>query len=285
MKRKYRDEIVKFTFLIPALLFFTLVILVPFVRGINIAFTNWDGIAEHYKYVGLRNIILFFQDNEVIGPLKNTLFFAFITTFFVNVFGLILAVALNNKFKGVNFLKAVIFMPMVISLVLAAVIWRYVFSDIYPLIFNTSGGLLGNPNTVMWGIAIICIWKETGLAMVIYFAGLQTIPKDMYECARIDGANPVQQFFKITMPLLMPAFTYCIPLWLGTGLRQFDYSMVATKGGPGRASETMAMYIYNYEFPYFKAGYGQMSALILFAMILVITLIITQYLRRKEVEF
>lgn len=285
MKRKYRDEWVKFTFLIPALLFFTLVVIIPFIRGFNIAFTNWDGLAPSYKYVGLRNLILLFQDNEVVGPLKNTLFFAFVTTFFVNAFGLILAVALDVKFKGVNFLKAIIFMPMVISLVLAAVIWRYVYSDIFPVIFHTSNGLLGSPDSVMWGIAIICIWKETGLAMVVYFAGLQTIPKDMYESARIDGANQVQQFFKITVPMLMPAFTYCIPLWLGTGLRQFDYSVVATKGGPGRASETMAMYVYNYEFPYFKAGYGQMAALVLFALILVITLIVTRYLRGKEVEF
>lgn len=285
MKRKYRDEFVKFTFLIPALLFFSLVVLIPFFRGLNIAFTNWDGIADHYKYVGLRNLVQLFKDNDVLPPLKNTLFFALVTTFFVNVFGLLLAVLLDVKFKGVNVLKTVIFMPMVISLVLAAIIWQYVYSDIFPILFHTNGGLLGSPSTVMWGLAIICIWKETGLAMVIYFAGLQTIPKDMYESARIDGASSTQQFFKITIPLLMPAFTYCIPLWLGTGLRQFDYSVVATKGGPGRASETMAMYVYNYEFPYFKAGYGQMAALVLFVMILIITVIVTQFLRRREVEY
>jgi raffinose/stachyose/melibiose transport system permease protein len=226
-----------------------------------------------------------FQDSQIIEPMKNTLFFTVVTTFFINALGLVFAVALNTKFKGVNLLKSFIFMPMVISLVLASIIWRYVFSDIYPVIFHTNGGLLGNPSTVMLGISIIAIWKETGLAMVIYYAGLQTIPKDMYEAADIDGASRLQQFFKVTVPLLIPAFTYCIPLWLGTGLRQFDYSMVATKGGPGTASETMAMYVYNYEFPYFKAGYGQMSAIVLFIMILIITVLVTRLLRKGEVEY
>ncbi|MBW5447849.1 ABC transporter permease subunit [Cohnella sp. CFH 77786] len=285
MRKKHKAELIKFTFLLPALLFFTVVVIVPFFRGINIAFTNWNGIDATYDYVGLHNLFLMFQDSEIVTPLKNTLFYAIVTTFFVNVFGLLLAVALNEKFRGVNLLKSFIFMPMVISLVLASIIWRYLFSDIYPVLFHTDGGLLGNPSTVMIGLCVIAIWKETGLAMVIYYAGLQTIPKDMYEAAEIDGAKRVQRFFKITVPLLIPAFTYCIPLWLGTGLRQFDYSMVATKGGPGRASETMAMYVYNYEFPYFKAGYGQMAALVLFFMILLITVFITRALRKGEVEY
>jgi raffinose/stachyose/melibiose transport system permease protein len=285
MRRKYKEEMTKFTFLVPALLFFTLVVIVPFFRGVNIAFTNWNGIDKTYDYVGLHNLFLMFQDSQIIEPMKNTLFFTVVTTFFINALGLVFAVALNTKFKGVNLLKSFIFMPMVISLVLASIIWRYVFSDIYPVIFHTNGGLLGNPSTVMLGISIIAIWKETGLAMVIYYAGLQTIPKDMYEAADIDGASRLQQFFKVTVPLLIPAFTYCIPLWLGTGLRQFDYSMVATKGGPGTASETMAMYVYNYEFPYFKAGYGQMSAIVLFIMILIITVLVTRLLRKGEVEY
>lgn len=285
MKRLYKDRVVTFSFLVPALLFFTLVVIIPFFRGLNIAFTNWDGISPTYDYVGFHNLKLLFSDTDAIEPLKNTLFFAIVTTFFVNVIGLLLAVALNTKFKGVNLLKTFIFMPMVISLVLAAIIWRYIYSDVYPILFHTDSGLLGNPATVMIGIAIICIWKEVGLAMVIYYAGLQTIPKDIYEAARIDGAGLIQQFRKVTLPLLIPAFTYCVPLWLGTGLRQFDYPMVATKGGPGTSSETMAMYVYNYEFPYFKAGYGQMSAIVLFAFILLFTVIVTRYFRSREVEY
>jgi len=285
MTHRIRDEWVKFTFIVPALLFFVLVVVFPFIRGLNIAFTNWDGIAPTYDYVGLRNLQLLFTDTELLDPIKNTLLFTVVTTICINVFGLLLAVALNTKFPGVNLLKSFIFMPMVISLVLAAIIWRYIYSDIFPILFQTDGGLLGNPTTVMIGIAIICVWKEIGLAMVIYYAGLQTIPKDMYESARIDGATSYKQFTKITVPLLLPAFTYCIPLWIGTGLRQFDYPMVATKGGPGTSSQTLAMYVYNYEFPYFKAGYGQMAALVLFIFILIVTVIITSYFRRREVEY
>lgn len=285
MTHRLRDEWVKFSFVVPALLFFGLVVVFPFVRGLNIAFTNWDGIATTYEYVGIRNLQLLFTDPELWAPVKNTLFFTIVTTLCINVFGLLLAVALNTRFRGVNLLKSFIFMPMVISLVLAAIIWRYIYSDIFPILFQTSGGLLGNPSTVMLGIAIICIWKEIGLAMVIYYAGLQTIPKDIYESARIDGASSVKQFSRITVPLLLPAFTYCIPLWIGTGLRQFDYPMVATKGGPGTSSQTLAMYVYNYEFPYFMAGYGQMAALVLFTFILIVTVFITSYFRKKEVEY
>ena len=162
MKRQYKDKLVNFTFLIPALLFFSLVVLIPFFRGLNIAFTNWDGISPTYDYVGLHNLKLLFSDEDAIEPIKNTLFFAFVTTFFVNVIGLLLAVALNTKFKGVNLLKTFIFMPMVISLVLAAIIWRYIYSDIYPILFHTDGGLLAIPRRSCWGSRLSPFGKKSG---------------------------------------------------------------------------------------------------------------------------
>jgi len=283
MNRKYIDKLTDFSFVLPAFLIFSFVILVPFFSGLHIAFTDWNGINSTYNYVGLRNLVSMFQDTELLNPFCNTIFFTVVTVVFVNIFGLLLAVALNNSFKGANFIKTCIFMPMVVSLVLTSYMWVYVFNDFVTHYFGIASPL-SNSTTVMIGLCIMSIWKETGLAMVLYYATLKTVPKELLDAAEIDGANAFQRFFKITIPFLAPAFTYCIPLWLGLGLKQFDYSFVATNGGPGTSSMSMAMYIYEYEFPYYKAGYGQMVALMYLLFVLVITYFVTKSLRKREIS-
>ncbi|MBU3113700.1 carbohydrate ABC transporter permease [Clostridium lacusfryxellense] len=277
------DKISDFTFLLPALLIFSIVIIIPLIKGLNIAFTDWNGVSKDFNYVGFRNFTTMFHDDGLIQPIKNTLYFTIVTTISINVLGLSLAVAFDKAFKGVNALKSIIFMPMVASLVLASIMWTYLFNDFATAIFHIISPLAGT-STVMTGLAIISVWRETGLAMVIYFATLQTIPKEIIEAADIDGANVVQRFFKVKMPFIAPAFTYCIPLWIGTGLRQFDYSMVATKGGPGTSSVSLAMYIYQYLFPYYKTGYGQMIAIVFLVFVCILSYFLTSMLRRREME-
>lgn len=283
MRRKMIDKIQDLTFVLPALAIFLFVIVIPFLRGINIAFTDWNGINATYHYVGLKNLKSIFNDAGLLQPFGNTILFTVVTVCAVNVFGLALAVALNNSFKGANLMKTFIFMPMVVSLVLTSYMWVYVFNDFGTRFFGVSSPL-SSASTVMIGLCIMSIWKETGLAMVIYYAALKTVPKDLLEAAQIDGASPRQKFFKVTIPFLAPAFTYCIPLWIGLGLRQFDYSFVATNGGPGTSSISMAMYIYQYEFPFYKTGYAQMVALVFLIFILFITYMITGILRKREIE-
>jgi len=283
MNKKVLDKLQDFTFVLPALLIFSFVILLPFVSGLHIAFTDWNGINSSYHYVGLKNLFSIFKDGEIINPFCNTIFFTVVTVIAVNIFGLLLALALNKPFRGSNFIKTCIFMSMVVSLVLTSYMWVYVFNDFISFYFHIASPL-SSSNTVMLGLCIMSIWKETGLAMVLYYATLQTVPADLLEAAEIDGANSIQRFFKITVPFLAPAFTYCIPLWIGLGLKQFDYSFVATNGGPGTSSMSMAMYIYKYEFPYYKTGYGQMVALVYLIVVLVITNVVTKTLRKKEIE-
>ncbi|MEV5029018.1 carbohydrate ABC transporter permease [Paenibacillus sp. LPE1-1-1.1] len=282
MKRIYRDELVKFTFVLPALLLFCLAILIPFAKGANIAFTNWNGISPTYEYVGLRNLKLLFSDTDLLQIMGNTLQYTVFYTLFCNVFGLLLAVMLVSKFKGENFIKSALFMPVIMSLVLTAYIFSYVYGTVFPSVLHISG-LMGNEKTAMWGVILMASWKEVGLAMVIYYAGLQTIPKDVYESSTIDGASPARQFFSVTLPLLAPAFTYCIPLWIGNGLRMFDY--VFAVGGPGRSTQTIAQYVYQYVFPFNKAGYGQMAGLVMFIFVMGATVILTSILRKREVEY
>lgn len=283
MNKKAIDRIQDFSFVFPALIIFLFVIIVPFLSGIHIAFTDWNGINSTYHFVGLKNLFSMFSDTEILNPFCNTIFFTVVTVIFVNIFGLLLAVALDHSFKGAEMIKTCIFMPMVVSLVLTSYMWVYVFNDFITHFFNIASPL-SSPSTVMIGLCIMSIWKETGLAMVLYYATLKTVPKDLMEAAEIDGANAIQRFFKITIPFLAPAFTYCIPLWIGLGLKQFDYSFVATNGGPGTSSVSMAMYIYQYEFPYYKAGYGQMVALVYLIFVLAVTYFVTKALRKREIE-
>ena len=282
-KKKLITELLKFTFLIPALAVFSFAIIAPFVLGIGISLTNWNGVGKDYDFVGLKNLFLLFRDEAAIIPIKNTLLYTIMVVIIVNSVGLLMAVGMNMKIKGVRFLRAAIFSPMVTSLVLASFVWTYIYIDVFPLVFGIKG-LLGSIDTVMYGIILICVWRDTGLAMVIYFAGLQTIPEELNEAAKIDGANAFQVFKAITFPMLAPAFTTCITLWLGWSLKVFDYPMAATRGGPGDASTTFAIYVYNYAFPYNKAGYGQMAALVMMAVVVVISSIVTSFLRRREVE-
>ena len=267
----------------PALIIFAIIIVIPFFNGIDISLTNWDGISPKSDFVGLRNFQILFQDTEIISPIKNTLLFTIITVVFVNIIGLALALGVSSKFRGSDFIKSILFMPLVISLVLSAFIWSFTYSNVFPKLFGISG-LLGSADTVIYGISIICIWRDCGLAMMTYFATLQGIPEELYEASRVDGANVFQRFKNVTLPNLAPAFTINITLWLGWGLKVFDYPMAATGGGPGRASETLAMYVYNYAFPYNKAGYGQAAALVMMVGIFIISSTVTKILRKRELD-
>lgn len=283
VKNRTKNKIYNLLFLIPALTFFCFSIVYPFLRGISYSFTNWDGIAKKYDFIGLKNYIRLFSDSSLLTPLKNSLEYTIITVILVNVLGILLALAFNRKGHIYKYLRMIFFMPFVISLVLSAYMWRYMYSDvIYPLLGIKS--ILGNPNTAMLGIVIICLWRDSGYAMLIYFAGLKSIPTEYYEAAKIDGAGVFAQFFKITLPLLIPALMINVVQYLGWGIQVFDYVMAATGGGPGRATETLAIYVYKLTFPYARAGYGQAASILMMIGIFVLTAIVTKAFRRKEVE-
>ena len=283
-KRKInlKKEVIDFTFLLPAFLVFLFMILIPLIMGVRYTFTDWDGISAVQNYVGFKNFNTVFHDKDLLVPIKNTLTFTVITVICVNVIGLGLALLVNHEFKGINIVKSIIFIPLVISLVLVSQMWMYVYNDFFTIIGLENP--LVNQKLVMLGLCVMCIWKESGLAMMVYLAGLKGIPTDVTEAAVMDGANAWQRFRNVTIPFLAPAFTYCIPLWLAGGLRMFDYAAVATNGGPGSASTTMTYYIYKYLFPYNKVGYGQTVAMIYLAVCIVISTFVTNKLRKREID-
>lgn len=284
MKKKinWKKELMDFSFLAPSLILFLFIILVPLVRGVQYTFTNWDGLMPKLNYVGLKNYITVIHDKDLIQPICNTILFTLVTVVAINVIGLAVAMAVNKEFKGVNVIKSIIFIPLVVSLVLVSQMWMYVYSDFFSLLGWKSP--LIDKKTSMLGLCIMSIWRESGLAMMIYLAGLKNIPTEINEAAIIDGANFWQRFRNVTVPFLAPAFTYCIPLWLAAGLRMYDYSFVATSGGPQHSTETMAYYIYSYLFPYNKVGYGQTVAVLYLIVCIILSNVVTRTLRKREFE-
>ena len=284
MKKKinWKKELMDFSFLAPSLILFLFIILVPLVRGVQYTFTNWDGLMPKLNYVGLKNYITVIHDKDLMQPICNTILFNLVTVVAINVIGLAVAMAVNKEFKGVNIIKSIIFIPLVVSLVLVSQMWMYVYSDFFSLLGWKSP--LIDKKTSMLGLCIMSIWRESGLAMMIYLAGLKNIPTEINEAAIIDGANFWQRFRNVTVPFLAPAFTYCIPLWLAAGLRMYDYSFVATSGGPQHSTETMAYYIYSYLFPYNKVGYGQTVAVLYLIVCIILSNVVTRTLRKREFE-
>ena len=284
MKKKinWKKELMDFSFLAPSLILFLFIILIPLVRGVQYTFTNWDGLMPKLNYVGLKNYITVIHDKDLIQPICNTILFTLVTVVAINVIGLAVAMAVNKEFKGVNIIKSIIFIPLVVSLVLVSQMWMYVYSDFFSMLGWKSP--LIDKKTSMLGLCIMSIWRESGLAMMIYLAGLKNIPTEINEAAIIDGAGFWQRFRNVTVPFLAPAFTYCIPLWLAAGLRMYDYSFVAPSGGPQHSTETMAYYIYSYLFPYNKVGYGQTVAVLYLVVCIILSNFVTRTLRKREFE-
>lgn len=269
-------------FLIPSLLLFAFTVAIPFISGLNIAFTNWDGISKEYDYVGLKNFIRMFTDRNILKSIRVTLLFAVAYTLLNNILSLVLAILLHDKFKGNAVIKTIFFVPMALSAVLAAFVWGFIDRNILSEFLGRS--LLGSPATVIIGIIIIALWSGIGSNIMIYMAGLTNIPADYYEAAAIDGATPFNRFRYVTLPLLGPSFTMCITLTLTSALREFGVTMSATGGGPARSSEMISIFIYNNLFSYQKAGYGQAVSLVFMIILMIIGIGLNRFFRSKEVE-
>ena len=211
-KRWIKNEVKDFSFLLPSLVIFIIIIIIPLISGIRYTFTDWNGMSKDINYVGLKNYITVFRDKDLLLPIRNTAIFTLVTLVMINALGLGLAMMVEKEFKGVNVIKSIVFIPLVVSLVLVSYMWMYVYSDFFGMLGWSSP--LISKKTVLLGLCAMAIWKEAGLAMMIYLAALKGVSSYYYEAATIDGAGFWAKFKNITIPMIAPAFTYCIPLWL-----------------------------------------------------------------------
>ena len=278
-----RAAITDFIFLVPSLALFVSLIVVPFFMGLVYAFTDWNGASVDFNFVGLANFIRVFAERRIGAITWNTIQFTLMQTISVNLIGLTLALVLYHNVKFNRIVRTVFFMPFMCSIVFSAFIWSYFYGNVIEGVFGIVNPI-SRTNTVIAGVAAIALWRDAGYAMLIYIAALEAVPDTLYEAAIVDGIGKVQKFFYITLPLIVPAFTVCVTLFVGFGLRTYDYVVAATAGGPGTASETVAMLVYYYTFPWQRAGLGQAFAIVMMAGIFIITQTIARVLRAKEVE-
>jgi len=263
----------------------------PIGFGAFYAFTNWNGLS-HATWIGLENFREISGDEVARGAVWHTLELAGCFAVSVNVIGLTLALGLHRAVKTRNVLRTLFFAPVALSPLAIALLWRWIFDPDGALSRTLAGVGLGSwqpefgwtadPSTALWTILIVMIWQYSGLAMVLYLAGLQGIPEEIYEATLVDGASTWLRLRKIVLPLLAPALTVSATLTLIIGLRVFDQVLALTEGGPAGGTETLATQVYKQMFSAGRFGYSAAFALILTALITVMALTQLALLRRNE---
>lgn len=277
---------------IPAFLLIVIFMIVPLGNALRVSFFKWNGYSQKMKFIGLKNYRSLFSDKVFWRSTVNTFIYGFGSTLLQNIMGLAAAIFVNKEFKGRNFVRLILYMPIMISGVIMGAIQYYIFNyenGVLNNILNLFG--VGNiywmetgPRAVMI-ITLINSWQAMGFCMLIYLAGLQNIPKMYQEAALLDGATKRQIFFKVKLPLLMPAVTTAVITNLIGGFKLYDIIVTLTNGGPNRKSLSLSYYISLLYFSDEKAGYSSAVGIALFVIIFLVAVPINHYLRSREVEY
>ncbi|WP_271716151.1 carbohydrate ABC transporter permease [Anaeromicropila herbilytica] len=290
MKDK-KEGIKTFTiFALPGLFVFAAVVIIPFLYGLYLTFTDWDGISTNTSIVGAANYIEVFKDAEFWKSLLLTLKYVVFSVTLVNVVAFFLAFILTSKLKGVSFFRTGFFTPNLIGGVILGFIWQFVFSRVLVNLGHEAGieflsrSFLADPNKAFWAMVIVSVWQTSGYMMLIYIAGFSGISTDVLEAASIDGATGFQKLKSITVPLMVPSFVICIFLTLSRCFMVYDLNLSLTGGEPYGTTIMAAMHVYNKAFTSRQYGVGQAEALILFLMVAIISGIQIYVGKRKEVE-
>jgi multiple sugar transport system permease protein len=285
---KHREALWGFLFILPTYLGFAIFILGPIVAVAGMSFTKFDVLGGSV-FTGLANYSRMLSDDRLRTVYANTFLFTIFAVFFNVSIGLALAVLLNRRLPQLvrSFFRSIYFFPLLVAHTYVAVIWQFLYQRDTGVI-NYYLSLLGlgpvawlaSPNWVLPSVIIMDVWKNTGFAMIIFLAGLQNIPRDYYEAARIDGAGALQLFLRITLPLLTPTIFFVLIIFMIGAIQVFDTIIVLTGGGPGDASRSVVIYIYEQAFQNFDLGYASTIAMTLFVVILTLTLFQFWFSRR-----
>lgn len=268
-------------FVLPTLIAFSFAFIIPFVMGVYLSFCKFKTITNA-QFVGLENYIKIFADKDFVNAFGFTLKFSVVSIITINVFAFILALALTRKIKGTNLFRTVFFMPNLIGGIILGYIWQQMINAVL-LKYETT--LVANPTYGFWGLVILMNWQMIGYMMIIYVAGLQSVPTDLIEAAQIDGATSLQTLFKVKIPMVMPSITICLFLTVSNSFKLFDQNLALTAGAPSKKTAMLALDIYNTF--YGRNGYegvGQAKAVLFFIVVAVIALGQLVLTRRKEVE-
>ena len=268
-------------FTIPTLLAFLLAFIIPFFMGLWLSLCKFNTVTNA-KFTGFSNFIKVFKDAGFRTSFLFTLKFAIVAVITINVFAFLLSLLLTRKLKGTNIFRTIFFMPNLIGGIVLGYIWNLIINGI---LMHWEVTMTYDPKYGFWGLIVLMNWQMIGYMMIVYVAGIQNLPTDVMEAAKIDGANKIQTLFRVTIPLMMPQFTICLFLTISNSFKLFDQNLALRAGDPSRKTEMLALNIYNTY--YGTSGYegvGQAKAVIFFILVAVVAITQLAATRQKEVE-
>lgn len=273
----------------PGTLLFLGVVIVPFLYGIYLTMTSWDGISSVKPFVGFDNFAAAFQDTAYWQAMGRTAIYSVFSVILINVVAFALAYLVTSGVKGQNFFRAGFFVPNLIGGIVLGYVWKFVFNRAFVAIGSAIAGgtapsLLSTPNGAMFCLILVSVWQYAGYMMLIYVAGFMSVSKDVQEAAMIDGCNPMQTMKNVTIPLMRSSFVQCLFLSITRCFVVYDVNLSLTKGEPFNSSVMAAMHVYNQAFTYKNYGVGQAEALILFLVCAIVGVTQVMVGKKGEVE-
>jgi multiple sugar transport system permease protein len=288
------ESFMAWIFSAPAIILLIVFLVVPFVMAIGLAFTDQRLIPNPNlptQFIGLRNFVRMFGDEAFVRGLLNNFYFVIVVMPVQTALALFLAILINQKLRGMNFYRTIYFAPVVTSMVVVAIVWTFLYNQsglINSFLAAISFGALGpfdwlrNTKLVFPAIMVLSIWQGAGFQMVIYLAGLQEIPTDLYEAADVDGANKIQQFLYVTLPQLRNTTIFVVLATTILAFKLFDQVKVMTNGGPQNASMTTMVYVIEQGWGQLKVGYASAVSVVFFLIVLIVSLLQRRYLREER---
>ena len=275
-----KNALIGYTFILPNFLGFAIFILIPVVFTLILAVMNWDGFNA-MTFAGLGNFREIFTDYRFSSAFWKTLVYVVFSVLLTLLASLALACALNRKIKGRDAFRSAIFFPYVASMIAIGAVWKQLFEQNYGPInhflrmigIQNPPGWFASTDWAIWGVIIVSVWKFMGYYMLIYLAGLQDIPAQLYEASTLDGATAWQRFTKITLPMLTPSTFFVFIMLTINSFKSFDLIYALTQGGPGISTTLMANYIYNQTFVYWDYGKSAAASVVLFVIVLAVTIV------------
>ena len=288
-KQARRNTLIGWTFILPNFLGFLAFTLIPVTAAFALSFMEWTSFTAP-RWVGLENFQRMFQSDTFWVALRNTVVYALGHVTLTMALALLLAMLLNRKLKGIGFFRVAIFFPYITSLVAVAVVWNMLFSpDTGPInqFLNSIGiaeppGWTSSSDWAMPAVIITSVWRDMGYYMVLYLAGLQAIPSELYEAAEVDGASAWQRFWNVTIPSLRPTTFFVVVMLTVSSFKVFDLIVVMTNGGPGRSTTVLSQLIYQEGIGEGKFGYSSAISLVLFVIVLTVTVLQFKIQQRRE---
>ena len=289
MKRKFKAGWY-FLFTVPLLVVFTMVVLVPFGIGIFYSFFSWDGLPLNPKiFVGISNYTRLFSDARFLAVAGRTLLFTVFSVVVINLFGFLFALMVTSSLKIRHTARTMLFAPYLVGGLILGYIWKFILGDAFRVIGEKTGlssvffNWLLDPQFALFGLTVVITWQMAGYIMIIYITGILSIPEELLEAAKMDGASSLKSLFFIKLPLLIPSITVSLFLSLSNCFKIFDVNLSLTAGGPYGSTELFAMNIYRELFNQNNYGYGQAKAILFFLIVASITLAQVMMIKKKEV--